>query len=192
MKKSLIFSAAAALTILTSCGPSAALSTIGQPDPALSGTWVNRHETNDKNGKSEYYDRVSFFEDGTFAQYGYIRMDMTEKTSPAYIEISFQGSGKYGVTGKDINFHFNPSDRNVKLDRFDVSTDKSLSSGRAGATKFVLKSVLIKPLIKEIRNSMKEGQIYHIDSITPSALQMTFVNTEDPKSETYYKQNGNQ
>lgn len=192
MKKSFILSAAAALTLLVSCGTSADIASLGQPDPALTGTWVSRHETNDKNGKREHYDRVSFFSDGTFAQYGYIKMEMKESGTPAHIEISFQGSGKYGVTNDNINFCFSPSDRTAKLDRFDVSTDKTLSAHQAGATKFILKSVLIKPLIKDMRKSMKEGQIYHIDSITTSTLDMTDLKDEEHKSETYLKQNGNE
>lgn len=192
MKKSIIFSAAAALTIIASCGTPAAVSTIGQPSAALTGIWVRQHETNDKNGKSEFYDRFAFFADGTFAQYGYIKMDMSKSISPAYVEILYQGAGKYGVEGDHINLDFTPSNGTAKLCRYDVSTDKSLSAGRAGATKFFLKSILIKPMIQDLRKSMKTAKIYTIDSIDSSALEITDTQAVEPKSEKYFKQNGNQ
>lgn len=180
------------LSILTSCGTAASISELGQPDPALAGTWVNHQHTNEKNGKGEAYDRYTFFPDGTFAQYGYMKMDMTESDSPAYIEISFKGAGKYGVTNGNINFDFNPSDGTANLDKFDISADKSLTPGQAATARTVMKMILINPMMKEMRKSMKQDQIYHIDYIDASTLKMTNTKAEEPKSETYLKTDGNQ
>lgn len=193
MKFTPIITILALLTILTSCGTSASITKLGQPDPALVGTWVNRQDRNDKNGKGEAFDSYTFNADGSFSQYGYLIMDMTESDTPAHINISFQGAGKYGVEGGNINFDFNPSDGMAKLDRYDVNiTDDSLTPGQAGTAKTVLKWVLINPLVKEMRKSMKQDQIYHIDYIDASTLRITNTKDEESTSETYTKANGNQ
>ena len=189
MKKLYLLLAGALALIAVSCGPTVSLSKIGNPDPTLTGVWVNDSTVLENNGTGEAFDSYTFASDGSFTQNGYMKMEMKDSaaTSVTYIDISFSGAGTYGIADGKINFKFKASEGKATLDRFDMEFFDGTSEKDASTTKSIINLILVRPMMGMMKKSMKKDQIYILDSLSEDAFEMTNSSSKDATPSRYVR-----
>ena len=183
-----ILAIAASALLLAGCGTSIQFTNFGTPDKSVVGTWSLTEKTSENGGEGVSFDSYTFNADGTFTETGYIKMEMRDTSSVTYFDISFQGGGKYGVADGCINFDFAPGQAKATLDRFDMDMGSKYSEKDNSLASSLLKMILVNPMLKAMKKTMKSDQIYRIDSVTSKALTITNAGATDASPNTNTKE----
>ena len=174
--------------LATSCHPTLSIAKLGNPDSALVGTWVNDSTINENSSTGRAYDSYTFNADGTFSQKGYMKMEIKDTSYISIIDISFSGAGTYGVADGKINFKFKASEAEAVLNDFDVRLlGESADPKAASITKTIVNLIMVRPMMKAMKTSMKKDQVYILNSLSSDTLRMTNSTAKDPKTDTFIK-----
>lgn len=148
----------AALLILSSCATTAvAIDDIGYPEPSLTGSWLY------DDGK--YIDRLTFNQDGSYLQDGYIFGQAT---------ISYKAAGRYGVNDNYLNIESSPRKASVKLCSTEMDTSE-MTAFEAFYGKLVMKTGLRSVGLRMLKESLQENKKLQLISVTDSSLTVKYT-----------------